>query len=142
MVHVANNNNLQLFRRRFHLSVGSTHSWHGSHIPIASEFLERILVLVVLGADVTFRSPGDPQFLDDFADVGGAGLDRESARRAAQAAIPLALAIREVQWNHWNLLALDIFPHIELRPVEQRMDADMGALFEVGLELVPKFRRL
>ena len=82
------------------------------------------------------------QFLDDFADGFRSRLDGEGAGRAAQAAVPLPFAVGEIERNHGDLLSLDVFPDVQLRPVQQRVDANVRAFFEIGLELVPQLRRL
>ena len=41
-----------------------------------------------------------------------------------------------------HVLALDVFPDVQLGPVQQRVNADVGARLEVRLELVPQLGRL
>src|SRR6185369_2542028 len=50
--------------------------------------------------------------------------------------------VGEVEWNYGNVFPFDIFPDIQFCLMKQRMDADVGPFFEIGLELVPQFRRL
>ena len=60
----------------------------------------------------------------------------------AEAAVALALLVGEVERDDRDVLALDVLPDVQLGPVQQRMDADVRARLEVGLELVPQLRRL
>src|SRR6266498_5082818 len=110
----------------------------GSHIAIAAQFLEGVLALLVLGAAGTFARPGVAQFLDDLTHGLRLGLDRESARVAAQAAKTLAFLVGEIERDDRHVLALDVFPNVQLRPVQQGMDPDVRPLVEIRLELIPQ----
>src|SRR4026209_371637 len=48
----------------------------------------------------------------------------------------------KVQGNDRNPLTLDVLPDIQFRPMEERVNADVGAGREISLELTPEFRRL
>src|SRR5205823_5784081 len=113
-----------------------------SHVSVAPQLLKRIFALLVLSPARSLRCAGMPQLLNDLAHAARIRLDRERARRTAQTPISFALLIRKVERNHRNLLPLDIFPHIQLRPVEQGMDPDVCSLLEISLELVPQLRWL
>ena len=75
-------------------------------------------------------------------DVPALGLDRLCARRAAERAVARAVALIIVERHGRDVLALDILPDIQLRPVEQGVNAHMRAGGKVGLELVPELGRL
>jgi hypothetical protein len=45
---------------------------------------------------------------------------------AADAPVAFPLLVREVERDDGDLLALDVFPDVQLRPVQQRVDADVG----------------
>src|SRR5688572_30169029 len=107
------------------------------HVSIASEFFESIFTLFILGAPGTFGRPRHPQLFDNVAHGSSIRLDGESAGSAAQAAIALAFSVGKVKRYDRDLLTLDVFPNVQLRPVKQGMDADVGAFFEIGFELVP-----
>ena len=79
------------------------------------------------------RSPA-PSVRSDSTGVG--------AGRAAERPVARARALVEVERHDGNLLALDVFPDVELGPVEQRMDAHVRARRELGLVLVPELGRL
>src|SRR5688572_19984146 len=110
-----------------------------SHVPIPAQLLERVLAFLVLGATGALGGFGVAQFLDDVAHGFCVRLDWKRAGRAAQAAITFTLAVRKVERDNRNVFALDVFPDIQLRPVQQGMDANVRALFKVRLELVPQF---
>ena len=70
------------------------------------------------------------------------GFDREGARVAAQRAVALAAALVVVERNGGDTFALDIFPDIQLGPIQQGVDAQVGSGGEIGFVLVPEFGRL
>src|ERR1039458_5798378 len=113
-----------------------------SHVPIPPQFLERLLTLLILRAARPLRHPGAAQFLHDLVHRGSPRLDRERARVTPDAPVTFPLLVRKVERYDRDLLALDVFPDVQLRPVQKRMNPDMGPGLEVRLELVPQFRRL
>src|ERR1035437_3656150 len=113
-----------------------------SHVAIAPQFLEGIFAFLVLRAACAFGDSGGAQFVDDFPDGFRLGPDRESAGITANRAIAFAFGVREIERNHGNIFALDVFPDVQLGPMEQRMYPDVCALFEIRFELVPQLRRL
>lgn len=82
------------------------------------------------------------QLLNDLVNVPALGPDRLCARRAAERAVARAVALVIVERHGGDVLALNVFPDIQLRPVEQGMDAHMRAGGKVGFELVPELGRL
>src|SRR5436190_1255167 len=114
-----------------------------SHVALAAQLLETVLAVLhaprALG-DILERSA--LQFDDDVVDALGLALDRPLAGAAAQAAVARAVALVVVQRDRRDRFALDVLPDVELGPIEQRVDAQVGARCEVGLELVPELRRL
>src|SRR4030095_8506994 len=96
---------------------------------------------MIHGAAGTLRSPGVRQLDDDLADARRVGVDRRGDVLVAERAIALAV-LRIVQIDDRNLLARDVAPDVELGPAQQRMDAHVGALRQLALEVVPEFRRL
>src|SRR6266853_1216975 len=109
-----------------------------SHVPVAAQLLEGVFAFLVLGAAGALAGLGVAEFFDDLADVPGVGFDREGAGMATDAPIPLPVAVGEIERDDRDILPLDIFPDVQLRPVQERMDADVGAFLEIGLKLVPK----
>src|SRR6185369_6880117 len=104
------------------------------------QLFEGIFAFFVLGATGAFGCFGYPQLLNDFAYAFCLGLNRERARVTPDAAVALSLRVGKVERDHWDLCALDVFPNVQFSPMQQRMDADVSAFFEIGLELIPKFR--
>src|SRR6187549_3264477 len=114
-----------------------------SHVSLAAQLFETVFsVLHAPGPlrDILERSA--LQFGDDVVDVLRRALDRPLARAAAEAAIARPVALVVVQRHGRDVLALDVLPDVELGPIEQRVDAQVRARREVGLELVPELRRL
>jgi hypothetical protein len=108
------------------------------HVAVASELFEGILAFLVLGAAGAFGDIGGAEFLDDFRDGTGVGFDGKCARVTADGAIALAAFVGKVQRNDRNVLALDVLPDVQLRPVQQRMDPDMRPFLIIGFELIPE----
>src|SRR4051812_30830252 len=116
-----------------------------SHVAIAAKRLEAAAVVLVLRASRPLRDvgvPAAPQLDDDLLHVLGVRHHRLRARPAAEGAVPLALALVVVQAHRGNALSLDVLPDVELRPIEQRMDANVGARRELGRVLIPELGRL
>src|SRR5258706_1587908 len=82
------------------------------------------------------------EFRNDVIDGLCLALDRSLAGGASQTAVPCAGALVVIKRHRRNLFALNVFPNMQLRPIEQWMDANMRAGREIGLKLVPKFRGL
>src|ERR1051326_3416624 len=113
-----------------------------SHIPIPPQLLESVLTFLILRPAGALRGFGYAEFFNDFADATGIGFDWESAGSAAEAAVAFVFAIGEVKRNDRDIFAFDVFPDIQLGPMQQRMNADVRSLLEISLELVPQLRRL
>src|SRR3990167_8417503 len=82
------------------------------------------------------------QLIDDLVDRLRGRLDGRGAGCATEAPVASAIALVEIQIHEGNIFVLDVLPDIDLRPIQQRMDADMGAGRESRLELIPEFGRL
>ena len=82
------------------------------------------------------------QFVDDLVDRLRGRLDGRGAGRATEAPVASAIALVEIQIHEGNIFVLDVLPDIDLGPIQQRMDANMGAGRESRLELIPEFGRL
>ena len=94
------------------------------------------------GAPRAFGRFGGPELGHDLIDRLRPGFNRERAGRAPQRAIAVPGAVVKVQRNDRDFLALDVLPDVQFRPVQERVNPDVRARREVGLELVPEFRRL
>src|SRR3954465_3460324 len=64
------------------------------------------------------------------------------AGSAAEGAIAGAVTLVVVERHRRDLLPLDVLPDVELGPIEQRVNPDVGPRRELGLVLVPELRRL
>ena len=113
----------------------------GLHVACGTEPFEGVFRLVVHGAAAAFGDSGSFKLGDDLFYRGGFAVDRIGDVLIAKRAVALAV-FREIQIDDRNILALDVPPDIKLGPMQDRMDADVCAGREVGLELVPEFRRL
>jgi hypothetical protein len=82
------------------------------------------------------------QLFDDVVDRLCGGLDRKGARRTAEASIPSALALIQIEIDKRNILEFDVFPNIDFSPVQQGVNADMRALWESRFKLIPQLRWL
>src|SRR5579872_1446832 len=112
------------------------------HITIAAQLLERIFALLVLSSPRPLAGTSMPQLFNDFRHSSRRRLDWKRAGGAAEAAIAFSLAVVKIERNHGDFLAVDVFPNVQLRPMQQRVNADVGALFKISFELVPKLGRL
>src|SRR5260370_39105246 len=106
------------------------------HISIFSKQLHP--AAFVLRAAGAFGYRGASQLLDDLVHGLGRGLDRERAGSAAQAPVAGPVALVEVEVDDRDVLGADVFPDVDLRPVEQGMNPDVHAFGEGGLELIPQ----
>src|SRR5690606_15290336 len=66
------------------------------------------------------------------------GLHGAGTRCATEAAVAIAMFVAEIHRNDRDLLAVDVLPDVHFGPMQQRVDPDVGAWLEVGLELVPE----
>src|SRR5262245_46876326 len=96
-----------------------------SHVAVATQLFESVFAFLVLSATGAFRGFGVPQFLDYFRNGFRVRLDGAGARGAAEAAVAFSFSVREIKRNDRHVLAVDVLPHVQLGPVEQRVDADM-----------------
>src|SRR6186713_879304 len=102
-----------------------TNAWP-SHVAFAAKRLEAAAVVLVLRASRPLRDvrvASALQLDDDLLHVLRVRHDRLRAGPAAERAIALALSLIVVEADSRNPLALDVFPDVELRPIEERMDA-------------------
>jgi hypothetical protein len=99
------------------------------------------LGLVVHGPAAALGDPGGRQLLDDLVEGGGVARDGGGDVLVAERAVALAVP-GEVQVDHGDVLAADVAPDVELGPVQERVDPDVGAGREAGHVLVPELRRL
>src|SRR5215208_2793285 len=116
-----------------------------SHVPVAAERLEPAAVVLVLRASRPLgdvREAAALQLDDDLLHVLRVRCHRLGARPAAEGPEALTLALVVVQAHRGDALALDVLPDVELRPIEQRMDAHVGARRELRGILVPELGRL
>src|SRR6476659_2435547 len=82
------------------------------------------------------------ELFDHLTNRSGRGLDGERARGAAQAPVPFALGVREVEGNDGDVFPLDVLPNVQLRPVKERMNSNVSDFLEIGVKLVPELWRL
>src|ERR1035437_6858514 len=113
-----------------------------SHVSIPPQILEGRFAFLVLRPARTLRRSCAAQFLHDLMHRARLGLHRECARVTPNTPVTFSLLVGEVERDDGDALALDIFPDVQLRPVQQRVNADMSPRLEVRLELVPQLRRL
>src|SRR5688572_6229255 len=112
-----------------------------SHIAGGAQPLERVFGLAIHGAARALRRLGPLQLGDDRFDRVGDAVDRERDVLVAERAVALAV-LGEIQLDHRDLLARDVAPDVHLGPMQQRMDTQVRAGRQVGVEIVPEFRRL
>src|SRR5262245_52309625 len=121
----------------------ASESTRGSHIPFAAQLLEPVLAVLEtprpLGHVLQLAAL---QLDDDVVHVLRRAVDGRLAGAATEAAIAGARSLVVVERNGRDALALDVLPDVHLGPVEQRVDTDVRAGREVGLELVPELGRL
>src|SRR3569832_1968255 len=114
-----------------------------SLVAVAAQLFQA--VLAVLQAARSFRDvlqlPA-AQLDDDLVHVTRRALDGGLAWPAAEAAVAGPCPLIVVQRHGGDVLALDVLPHVQLGPIQQRMNAHVRARREVGLELVPALGRL
>src|SRR3989344_3862325 len=115
------------------------------HVPFAPERLQTTTVFLILCTAGTFGDIDEfstAKFFDDLLRVLRGRLNRSRARIIPQGTIPLAVPLIIIQRDGRDLLTIDVFPDVQFRPVEQRVDADMRSGNEIRLVLIPKFRWL
>src|SRR5580704_13043128 len=103
--------------------------------------LEGVLGLVVKRAAGALRHLGLFELDEDFLDIRRGRLHRESDVGIAQRAITLAV-LGEIKRNNRDVLTLGVGPDVGLGPMQDRVNAQMGARRRRGVELVPELRRL
>src|ERR1017187_3355886 len=113
-----------------------------SHITVPPQLLERLLALLILRPARPLRHPRPAQFFHDLVHRARLRLDRERAWITPDAPVTLPLLVREVERDDGHALTLDVLPDVQLGPVQQRMNPDVGPGLEVRLELIPQLRRL
>src|SRR6185295_11303103 len=96
----------------------------------------------ILRAARSLRHRGMPQLVDNVVHGLRRGSDRHRAGRTTKTAIAGPIPLVEIEIHEGNVLELDVFPNIDLRPIQQRVDSDVCAWREGRLELIPEFRRL
>src|SRR5205807_6725732 len=107
----------------------------GSHVTIFTEELHPAAFILRPARALGYVRVA--QLLDDLVNGFCRGLDREGAGGAAQAPVASPVALVEVQVDDRDVLGANVFPDVDLGPVEHGMDPDVRALGERGLELVP-----
>src|SRR2546429_1200331 len=107
----------------------------GSHVAVFAEELHP--AAFILRAACALGYVRVAQLLDDLVNGFCRGLDREGAGGATQAPVASPFALVEVQVDDRDVLGANVFPDVDLGPVEQGMDPDVRAFGERGLELVP-----
>src|ERR1041385_4605351 len=80
-----------------------------------------------------------PQLIDDVVHGLRRRCNRHRARRTTETAITGPIPFAEIEIHKRNVLELDVFPNIDLRPIQQRMDPDVSARGKRCLELIPEF---
>lgn len=119
--------------------------WAILHVAVPAKGLQAAAVFLVLGTARTLRNVGQGaglQLFDNLPGAAGSGPDGPGAGGAAQGAVALAVALVVIQGYGGDVLPFDVFPDVQLGPVQQGMDAHMGTRRKVGLELVPELRGL
>src|SRR2546425_11083140 len=111
-----------------------------SHVAVFAEQLHPTAFVLRAAGALGYR--GASQLLDDLVHGLGRGLDRERAGGTAQAPVAGPVSLVKVEVDDRDVLGADVFPDVDLRPVEQGMDPDVRALGEGGLELIPQLRGL
>src|SRR3989454_1435268 len=110
------------------------------HVAVFAEELHPAAFVLRAAGALGYR--GAAQFLDDRIDGLGRGLDREGAGSAAQAPVAGPVALVEVEVDDRDVLGADVFPDVDLCPVEQGVDPDVRARGAGGREPLPQLRRL
>src|SRR4026208_600665 len=82
------------------------------------------------------------QLVNDVVHGLGRRFDRGRAGRATKTAIASSFPLVEIEIDKGNVLELYIFPYVDFRPIQQRMDSDVRPRRKGRLELIPEFRRL
>ena len=104
----------EFFEPRTKLDVGFTIP--PLHVAVFAQQLHpSSLILCAPGA---LGDGGVTQFFNDVVDRLRRGFNGEGARRAAEASIACAVSLIEIQIHKRNVFVLDVFPNIDLRPVE------------------------
>ncbi len=93
----------------------------------------------ILRAPGSLGHRGAAQFGDDLRDRIRAGIDGTRAGHTAEAAITGAGAPVKIQLRQGNPFLFEVFPDIQLGPVEQRVDARMSSGGKRRLVLIPQF---
>src|SRR5262249_35598053 len=112
-----------------------------SHVSAAAQALERAFRFLILGAPGALGSRRRLELGDDGVDRRRRAGDRQRAGGAAERAVAAAGSC-EIEIDDRGRLAPDVAPHIELGPMEQRVDAQMRARRVLGPVIAPEFRRL
>jgi hypothetical protein len=82
------------------------------------------------------------QLVDDVIDGLCGGFNGKGARRTPEASIPSALAFIQIEIDKGNVFKLNVFPNVDLGPIQQRVNADMRALWKGRFKLIPQLRWL
>src|SRR6185295_17450938 len=95
------------------------------HVPIFALQLHPTPFILRTARSLRHRSV--PQLNNDVVHRLGARLDRRRAGRTAETAIAGPITLVEIEIHEGNVLELDVFPNIDLRPIQQRVDSDVCA---------------
>src|SRR5437016_8063410 len=93
------------------------------HVPVFSEQLHPAPFILRAARSLCHRSM--PQLVNDVVHGLRSRFDRRRAGRTAETAIAGPLPLIEIEIDDGNVLALDAFPTIDLRPIQQRMNSDV-----------------
>src|SRR5256885_7646149 len=110
------------------------------HVPVFSEQLHP--APFILRAARSLCHCRMPQLVNDVVHGLRCRFDRRRAGRTAETAIAGPLPFVEIEVDEGNVLDFDVFPNIDFRPIQQRMDPDMSSRGKSRLELIPELRRL
>src|SRR5439155_20657966 len=97
--------------------------------------------LPVHGAAGAFGRGRGIELGNNLVDGRGVAVHGECDIGIAERAVTLAVP-GEIKIDDRNPLAPDVAPDVALRPVEERMDAQMCARRQVGVEVAPELGRL
>src|SRR5665811_679354 len=115
------------------------------HVPVAAQGLQAPAVVLILfpsGPLGDVHQLPAPEFLDYLRHVSGGGGDGGRAGVTAQRAVAGPLSLVVIEGDGGDALLLDILPDIELRPIQERVDAYVSAGGEVRLVVAPELRGL
>jgi hypothetical protein len=117
----------------------------GLHISVSPERFKTPSVVLILCPARAFsdvRKLSASELLDDLGRISGVRINRKRAGIASQGAIPLSISVVVIEGDGGYFFSMDIFPDVQLCPVQEGMNANVGSGSKIGLELVPELWRL